>query len=309
MTDFSKYNMRTEFWSYDKLAKLDPVIINRDTEMRLAKVSKRLEKKYLPTHSIIIVGRAVKAFDDYRKNEMFRLDGNTRFDVYQVKPELIPKTPFLVIIIDIDNWKDVEDIYYSIDSDQAVEKSNEKLTGLLRYKDYDAKSDIIKKGQFKRAIDIACRYGNNSKGVYLQTADMMTKLDHYWDVLAHMDKLGITNMNGRRTATVLACLLMVGKKHGTNRRFDLLFNNLKNGLTTVNNSSEVDGVHYVYSSLFDRYKDLWSTSNEYSVVSSPLTVRMLYGFDMFMKNKNIPKKQKLSQKNLQEFFQYYNERV
>ena len=109
-TNFPEYNMRSEFWSYEKLSKLNPISINRNTEIRLDKVVKRLRKKDLPTHSIFTVGHVTKPFDTYKKNDMFILDGNTRLHVYKFEPDLIPKRQFLVNIIDLDNWKDTKDM-------------------------------------------------------------------------------------------------------------------------------------------------------------------------------------------------------
>ena len=179
-TNYAKFNSRAEFWSFEKLSKLSPVTINRDTDPRLVKVMKRLETKYLPTHSIMFVGKAIENFGKYKKGDLFRLDGNTRMSVYEVKPELIPQVQFTVIIFDIDNLEDLKDIYYSIDSVDAVEKSSDKMTGLLRDKNYSPKSQLFKKGQFKRALDLACQYGNNQNGEYLHLAPTSVKLDHYW---------------------------------------------------------------------------------------------------------------------------------
>lgn len=308
LTNYTKFNTRSEFWSYNKLSKLKPISINRDTDSRLVKVTKRLEKKYLPTHSIIMVGKVVKDFGKYKKGDYFRFDGNTRSDVWKVKPELVPQIPFLTIIFDIDSEQDMKDIYYSIDSQDAVETSSDKMTGMLRNKNYNPKSNIIKKGQFKRGLDLACQYGDNERGEYLHTSSIDTKLDYYWNVLTFLDKLGIDNKNPRYSPNLLGCLLMIGKKYGVNhKRFSLLVENFKNGITTINNTKYVDGVHYVYNNLYEKKKEVWKLSTWGSArgVVSP----MLYCFDKFMKNENISKTTKFpNEKTLNEFFQFYNER-
>lgn len=310
------YNTRAEMWSYDKLSKLKPIKINRDTEPRLKKVSKLLAKKYLPTHSVIYVGKVIKSFGKYKIGEYFRFDGNTRFNIYELKPELIPTVPFLVIIYDVDNLEDMKSIYYSIDSENSVEKSNEKITGIHRYKNYKAFSPVIRDGKYKRAVEIACRYGNDNKGIYLQTADFYdVQLNHYWDVVTHIDKLGIENTkkqnpDTRYSTIMFGCLLMVGKKYGVNhKRFNLLYNNFKNGITQINNDKFIDGVSYVYIKMFSRYNETWTKSDCYNVVKNPIATQALYCFDMFMKGEYIPKgKTLMSESKLQEFFQYYNER-
>jgi len=311
LTNFEKYNTRVETWTYDKCAKVKPVICNRYTDIRVPNVMKTLEKGYLPTHSVIVMGRAVKDMTNYKKGEFFRLDGNTRFDVWKIRPDLIPQVNFTVIIFDLETWEDVEKVYYSLDSAKSVEKSSDIMTGYLRRKSYTAKSELMKKGQFKRALELACRYGDDKNGTYLQTAPDGVKLAHFWDVLSQMDKMGITDFGKRRTSAMLGVLLMVGKKHGAKSpRFELLFNNFKNGLTTVNNANYVDGVHYVYNNLYEKYKQMWSSANSWGATKSDHIVKSLYAFDKFMNGENISKKPNTfpRQKELEEFFQYYNER-
>ena len=84
----------------------------------------------------------------------------------------------MVIIFDIDSESDLKDIYYSIDSQDAVESTSDKITGLLRDRKYNGKSNIIKKGQFKRGLDLACLYGYNDKGEYLGKSSLEMKLDY-----------------------------------------------------------------------------------------------------------------------------------
>jgi hypothetical protein len=310
------YNIRTERWSYERLSKLKPVSINRDTEPRIKKVTKTLRKKYLPTHSVIYIGYVVKSFGKYKEGTYFRFDGNTRFDIYQIHPELIPTIPFLVIIYDVNNFKDVEDIYYSIDSQNSVENSSQKITGIHRHKNYRAFSPVVKDGKYKRAVEIACRYGYDDKGLYLQTADFSkVQLPYYWDIVTHLDKLGIENTkkqnpDTRYSPVMFGCLLMVGKKYGVDhKRFDLLYNNFKNGITQINNDKVIDGVSYVYSTLYGRYKDIWTRADSYNIAKNPICTTTLYCFDAFMRGEHIPKGKKiLTEKKLQDFFQFYNEK-
>lgn len=304
----SKFNTRCEKWTFAKLSKLKPVNINRDTEIRLSKVTKRLQKKYLPTHSVIYVALITKAFGPYRKGEYCRLDGNTRFDVYSVKPELIPTTPFMVIIFDIDNEKDLKDTYYSIDSQDAVESSSDKMTGLLRFKNYTPKSKLFKEGKFKRGLDVACKYGNDKEGTYLQTASTEIQINHYWKEVMFLDKIGLDNKHSRYSPNVLGCLLMIGKKYGVNhKRYSLLVENYKNGFTTRNDSKFVDGVHYVYNNLYEKNESIWKLSTW--GMANKIVGPILYCFDKFMLNENLSKSTKFPTSRVtSDFFQFYNER-
>ena len=81
------------------------------------------------------------------------------------------------------------------------------------------------------------------------------------------------------------------KKEG-NGEFDNVvidgYGNYTEGTTTINNSSIVDGVHYVYHNLYSQHKAVWTQtgfSNSFGLIS-----KILYCFDMFMKNEPISKK-------------------
>jgi hypothetical protein len=311
-TDFQKYNMRTEYWSYEKLSKLDPVSINRNTEIRLEKVAKRLRKKYLPTHSIIIVGHVTKAFDSYKKNDMFRLDGNTRFDIYKIEPDLIPKGLFTVIILDLDNWEDTKEIYYSIDNTDAAEKVNEKITGIFKYLKYDPVSKIIRNGKIKRAIDFVAKYDIDSDGLRVDTNyTLEDKITRYFEVIEYLDNSEVTNSK-IHSAGLLACLIMVGMKYGVeHERYGLLCSNIRFGFSSYHDENEVDGAYYVYEFLYNAHKNYWTKYGVFNVSKSPVIIRTLYGFDMFMKNININKNKKWKKtgsmvpKNLELLFKNY----
>ena len=301
-----KFNLRTELWSYEKFAKLDPYMMNRDVEPRVSRVVKTLSRKYLPIHSIVTVGRATKSFGKYKKGDLFRLDGNTRAEAYKVRPELIPEVPFNVIMVDIENKIEADEIYYGIDSSDAVETSSHKITGFLREREYDATSKVIKSGKFKTALDNACRYGHNEEGVYLQTAPFNVKLDYFWEELTYLDSTGILNPNDKRvSANVMTALLLISKKYGVNnKRFNILIENFKNGLTVTNNSTQVDGVHHVINDLYTKNILVWKTTGFGN--SLPLISKILNSFDKFVQNETIKKPIKtMSDKKLAEYYQHY----
>jgi hypothetical protein len=292
-TNSSKCSITPEFWSYEKLSKLEPVCINRNTEIRLEKVYKRLKQKYIETHSVFTVGRATKSFDPYKKNDMFVLDGNTRLEIYKINPDLIPEK-LLVLIIDVDNWEDLKSLYYSIDNSEAAETSSEKITGIFRLLSFDPITKTIKNGSIKKAIDFVTKNDIDSNGVRINKYPLEEQIKRYVDVLTTIDTTGVTTTKVK-SAGVTACLIMVGMKYGfNNERFILLCNNLKWGLASHNDEKQIDGVFYVYDTLYNYYgKDFWTNYGVFTVNKSPIVIRTLYGFDMFMKNINIDKNKKL----------------
>lgn len=289
-TDFSKYNIRTESWSYEQLSKLNPISINRNTDIRVEKVFKRLRKKYLPTHSIFTVGHVTKPFDSYKKNDMFILDGNTRLHVYKFAPELIPKTSFTVNIIDIDNWEDAQDIYYSIDNTDAAEKASEIITGAFEYMGYVPVSPVFRRGNIKRMIDFMGKYDFDSKGLRVETHyGLLEKVIYYFDYLKFLDISGVTESKVHSPG-LLFCLAVIGIKYGIDHeRYGLLCKNIKHGFSTYHDENEVDGAYYVYEFLYTTYEKDWSSYGVFNFMKSPALVRTLYSLDMFMKNINIEK--------------------
>jgi hypothetical protein len=300
--------MSIERMSPEKFMKLPAYFRNRDVDQRVSKMTKRLMKGALPTHLIVAVGKATQNFGPYKKGQYFRLDGHTRTDSWKVNPDLIPNVDLFVIVYELDSYEYTLSIYNDIDSTESAEKVNEKISGLLRERNYVAKSDRIKKCTFKTAVINSCRYLHTPEGVYLNGKEFNNKfevkLDYMWKELTTIDNIGIDSIE-RYSGNVLTAFLLLTKKYGTSsRRLKTLIDNYKEGITTVNTSTTVDGVHYVYNVLYPDYQTVWTQtgfSNSFDLIS-----KILYCFDMFMKNENISKKTKFpTNKKLREFYQDY----
>jgi len=308
MFDYSTFKMSIERMSPEKFMKLPAYFRNRDVDQRVSKMTKRLMKGALPTHLIVAVGKATQNFGPYKKGQYFRLDGHTRTDSWKVNPDLIPNVDLFVIVYELDSYEYTLSIYDDIDSTESAEKVNEKISGLLRERNYVAKSDRIKKCTFKTAVINSCRYLHTPEGVYLNGKEFNNrfnvKLDYMWEELTTIDNIGIDSIE-RYSGNVLTTFLLLAKKYGTSsRRLKTLIENYKEGITTVNTSTTVDGVHYVYNSLYPDYQTVWTQtgfSNSFDLIS-----KILYCFDMFMRNENISKKTKFpTNKKLREFYQDY----
>lgn len=302
---FTKWNHRIEEWSYNKFQSLEPYEINRDTEQRLKKVTSLLEKKYYPTHSEVAVGRIVKPWGRYKQNDLVRLNGNTRAHVLKLRPDLIPPVPYKVAVYDIHCKEDGDELYYTIDSDKSVENSMDKCTGLLREKDYEAMSNMIKRGKYKTAVEYASRYGYNELGQYLQTLPFKAQTDFFWDEIKFVDRQHIDKMP-RYNGSIFASTLLVCKKYGiNNERISDLIYNLFNGITTVNDGSDVDGAHYIYYDLFTEYGRLWKTSSR--TYAQEQIGKILFGMDAFIRNEILNKKKvkKMKEEDFRKFYQFY----
>jgi hypothetical protein len=314
MYDYSTFKMDIIRMSPEKFMKLPAYFRNRDVDGRVSKMVKRLSNGALPTHLIVAVGKCTQDIKDangkvrVKKGQYIRLDGHTRTDAWKVNPDLVPNVDLFAIVYDLDTYDYTLSIYNDIDSPESVEKVNEKISGLLRERNYVAKSDRIKKCTFKTAVINSCRYAHNSEGVYINGKEFNNKfevkLDYMWEELTTIDSIGIDSIE-RYSGNVLTTFLLLTKKYGTSsRRLRTLIDNYKEGITTVNTSTMVDGVHYVYNNLYPDYQTVWTQtgfSNSFDLVS-----KILYSFDMFMRNENISKKTKFpTNKKLREFYQEY----
>jgi hypothetical protein len=286
---------------------LPPYNQNRDTEPRVAKIVRILSSTPLPTQLEVAVGKATKPFGPYKKNDYFRLNGNTRCDAWTVRPELIPTCDLDVKVYEVDSAEYARSLYDSFDSSDSVETSTDKVTGYLRERNFKAKNLRFKKGNFKTAVINACRYAHDDNGVYLNGKEFNNKfnlkLDFFWKEIKKMDSYPMDELT-KYSGNVLTAFLLVLKKYGLkNERFDELFNNFKESLTTYNTATYVDGVNYVFNYVYPNNSDVWTQtgfSNSFILIS-----KILYGFDMFMRDEKVSKKDKVKDKFLKEFYQNY----
>lgn len=275
-------------WSYDKVSSIPPYNRNRDVIPRVPKVTKILEEGYTSTQSEYKVGHAVKNFGKYKVGDMFLLDGNTRTEVYRRRPDLIPPFPMDITIYECYDEEETKKLYGSIDNQNSAEKSNEKITGIHREKEFQPVSKIIRQGKYKVALEFAGYYAKNKNGVSLQKADFELSLDYFWDELHFIDSQNLDTFK-RMSGPVLVTLLLITKKYGINNPMvHQLIKMYRNGYTTINNDVEMDGLHYVYNIIYDELKLIW-TSLSYSN-AKPLVSAILFGFDSFINHETIYKK-------------------
>jgi hypothetical protein len=286
--NFKKYKTTKTEWSFDKVSSIKPYNRNRDVLPRVPKVTKILEESYTPTQSEYKVGLAVKNFGKYKVGDMFLLDGNTRTEVYKRRPDLIPPFPMDITIYECDDEGETKRLYGSIDNQVSAEKSNEKITGLHREREFEPVSKIFRQGKYKIALEFAGYYAHNENGVLLQKVDFELLLDYFWDELQFIDSQNLDTFK-RMSGAVLVTLLLITKKYGINNPMvHQLIKMYRNGYTTVNNDVEMDGVHYVFNVLYEELALIW-TSLSYAN-AKPLVSAILYGFDCFINYDTIKKK-------------------
>lgn len=299
---------KNELWSYTKLSKLPAYNRNRKIDHRVPKLTKILKKGFVPTQAEIAVGVVVTPFGGYNKNDKFIINGNTRMLVYKNNPELIPSIPFDVKIYECSDYDQTYLLYSSFDSSDSVETSSDKVSGYLREIGYEPISKVIATGKFKTALDIASMYTSDDNGNYLQNMDFPKKLNYFREEFYYIDHSNLDLYYKRYSGNLLASLFLIAKKYGVNNsRLALLTKNLQNGITTINNGREIDGVHYVYNDLYLNNLKHWK-STSYSNYPTACS-QILYCLDKFMKNETLNKHDitKLKSNKIFQFYQKYND--
>lgn len=301
---------KNESWTVNRFLKVKPYEKNRAVEHRIKKMVTNLSSGFIPGHVEVKVGRAINDFSSYKKGDLFRLDGNTRAATWEKFPELRPSMNLDVKIYECSSKEEADKIYYSIDSSDSVETSPDKMTGLFRERNYSPLSDTLKKGKIKTFLDLACRYGKDKDGIYLQTASIETKLNAFWNELIYLDKHQSIFDFPKSSVNVYAVLLLVGKKYGIKHpRYKTLIDNFVNEVTVINDKDKQDGVNYVFNTLYSAKRDVWKYNgySSYKKGESSVICDILYGFDCFMNNQTIPKNKKnlLTQTKLRELWMNY----
>lgn len=306
---------KQEIWPAKKFLSVQPFERNRVIEPRIKKLTKLLKTTDNNRLYEVAVGVATKSFDSetstYKKNDKFCLDGNARAEVWRQNPHLCPEY-VCVKIYDLDTKEKANETYYTFDNSSAAESSSDKLSGFIRERGYTPVSETIRNGKMNTFLKKATRYAHDNDGLYLLTAPVEKMLDFHWDELLFLDQYNeIFNtkkkgdkMGVKGSCNIYASLLMIGKKYGVNHpRFIKLLDNYCSEISEVNNKTEVDGVTYVFNTLYGNHKEIWG-NNAYSVNKLPLFGKILYAFDSFMNKKPIQKNGKIMKKE-QQFIDYY----
>ena len=180
---------------------LDPDVVRthqlqRDHRKRLKKMQKHFQKKLPSLYNLSLI-RIEKEFSGTVNGETITVtpgvdmvDGHTRREDWiqsygRGDEDTCVPSHVNVIIYDVDNFKQYKDIYYSFDSTDASEKTNEKIVGACRALNLVLNSTTAKSGSFGSALDIA--YPGDRKD------DILTKVSYFHKEIVELDKLGLFN--------------------------------------------------------------------------------------------------------------------
>lgn len=298
--------IRTERWSVSQFLTLVPFIRNRPVEQRVKKKRDELKRGFLLTHLEVKVGRVTKAFGNYRVNDLFIIDGNTRALVWLKYPELWPLLPLLVTIMDFEEEENSINTYYSIDSSSSVETSQEKIGGYFRSIEYVPTSRKVKDGKISTTINDATKYIRYFGEIPQKQSTIFNKIEHVWTEFRFIDECNLDYIKNL-SSNLFTCMIMIGKKYGIkDERFVKMIEYIKDGTIELDDNHYCDGVCYVMTCLFRDNFDKWHITGHKK--APELMYEMLYSLDLFMRNILLKKKKNYSvvkHQKYREFFQSY----
>lgn len=166
------------------------------------------------------------------KNQYYVLNGNTRQHIWNThfKGELINnKLPSISIpkeiIFNLYEFNDPFEAlatYYTIDSDDSVEKKPEKITGAFRALNILNRlvCKKFKTGSVATALHIACPFGN-SKITYRVPGvnDLLEQVKNLENEIVEFDKEQVINKGSLKMQTVIGVALLAGKAMDTDKRW------------------------------------------------------------------------------------------
>lgn len=206
--DFPAFSENRDMKTSDFL-NIPPIPVNRHVEERAIKKTIELLKpmaKHREVDLLRYTGPTVTKPALFRQGQTYVLDGNTRSYIWNTykkggvvntkvdhteSPLPIPRQ-VNVRIYDIDNAEDAIELYYIIDSKDAVEEPAHKITGVYRANNLsNFKNRKIRRGQIATALNVACPINSKKTfSIYVNgVSDVWDQIPHLSDVLQKMDKL------------------------------------------------------------------------------------------------------------------------
>tara|TARA_Y100000310_G_scaffold340677_1_gene437289 strand:- start:5235 stop:6197 length:963 start_codon:yes stop_codon:yes gene_type:complete len=272
---------RTEWMPIEDFLDTPPVFCQRQTEYRAPKIKKLLEERFFESHLEV-------AIFEYPSGKRVRGNGNTRADIWSAMkedggfeniPDHVQATVYYV-----KNDEDAKKLYYTFDSDDSVEKSPDKITGVYRALGLHGKFNNTKiaKGTIGKSLSYAS-FNRESNKPTSQT-NWFEIIEDFKEELLTLDKLGPKKIFD---SNIICASLMMLKQHGTTNK------RLIDGLKQLNSGAKgaqcpntgTDGITFILEE--------WTTNNIFEAKGTDAFSYprqqdfLLYCFERWMDKKNV----------------------
>jgi hypothetical protein len=194
------------------------IAFQRDVEQRSKRVAKLLKKKWLPTHGDV----DAVVYPDGRHE---RINGNTRAYLW-VDDDYGGPIPSHVqlTLYSVENEEEAKELYYTLDSQEAVEKTKDKLTGYFRALNLVFNTTRLARGGIVKSLEYASwnrPTQRDEDGSPLSTRQLggFEAVVDFKEELEALDKIVFTGSNPAFNTTTISAMLMALKTYGpTNER-------------------------------------------------------------------------------------------
>ena len=277
------------YWMpYPEYSQLDEVFCQRDTEGRLNKARKHLSV-LRAEHCVVTVVKLTKKDTifgvTYKAGHRFIVDSNTRnLNWSQGGSDEIPGE-VLVIEYSYDSCDAIRESYNTFDSADSVEKTQEKIYGILYgIYGYTPKSKKLKGGTILTGLNKACCfYFPENYNQSTVKADILPGL--IGSFLEEIKALDLLMEDSTAWDQALICAaLMALKRHGTNNK------KLIAGLKSINKRGadtrgrQWDGITHIVDE-YKTHKFIPVKTTSWAILE-PNVSYCLYWIDKYMKDEN-----------------------
>jgi hypothetical protein len=202
--------------------------VQRAVEHRSKRVAKLLKKKWYITHGEVA---AVQYPDGSRE----RINGNTRASLW-ADPNYDGEKPSHVnlTIYPVRDKEEAKELYYTFDSQEAVEKTRDKLTGYFRALNLVFNTRRLATGGIVKSLEYSSwnrPVQRDSEGAPLTPRQLggFEAVNDFAEELKALDEIGFTGGNPAFNTTTISTMLMTLKTYGpSNKRLIEGLKRLKN---------------------------------------------------------------------------------
>jgi hypothetical protein len=277
----------TKWMSINEFLRIPTISINRDTERRKKRIGKMLSIKSFIQHLCVIIA-------EYPDGTKEIINGNTRKTCWI--EELSPKPDYVfAIIIKYNRKKDAKDEYFTIDSKDSVEGSNDKFTGAYRELNLEFQSSKIKNGSLTNIMkdimfiwpdDNIPKTPTKNNSFYYDTVSLFSQELKKIDEILHENRGSIFKKANDR-ANLKAVSLLFLKKYGIdNQRLIEGIVKLYTGEFNRTQNKYVDGISHICIELMDSENSRWIPTST-RTGKTPQYDYLIHCFKKWMDNRTI----------------------
>jgi len=202
---------KTELMDIDTFLALEPVFCQRQTLFRIRKIKKILLRGYLPQHLEVDIF-------EYPNGRRVCGNANTRKDIWKEwrasNSGWVPSHVSATIHF-VQNDEEARTMYLTYDSDESVEKTADKITGICRALELHFITPKFQKGQMVKALEFASNQRPSNPTNTRSSYDMFDIVSDFQNELKSLDRFEIKSGKGHMGNThIITAFLMALKLYG-----------------------------------------------------------------------------------------------